>query len=272
MKYLLKHSWSAVLLSSVVALVLVPCARAVNLGNIWPLGDSITYGYGHAGGYRDSLYTNLIARGYTFKFVGTLTSNPTKRLIKAGQAHHDGHSGYTIANSTDVSGKFRRGLYQSLKSYHQSVKNPNIILLMIGINDINIGYKVATAPERLDRLVTRLFNYYPHTCLLLATLPNANPNNHHRHGATNNLAVSVRNYNERMVSIVGKHRAMGQDIVLVNMHPALTLKDLWDGLHPKGEGYVKMANVWAKAIAACPAATKSLHMKPTEKMPATGAK
>ena len=250
MKHLQKNSWFTVLILSVVALALVPCARAVDLGNVWPLGDSVTYGAFHAGGYRDTLFTNLTARGCTFQFVGTLTSNPSKRLSDAGQAHHDGHSGWAIANAVDIDGKPRRGLYQGLESWGHSVKRPDTILLMIGINDLNTGYKIDAAPERLDLLISRLFYYYPHTRILIASLPDADGKNHHRHGATNDLTISVKNYNAGIASVVARHKAMGQSITLVNMHAALTLADLHDGLHPNAEGYVKMGDTWADAVVA----------------------
>lgn len=273
MKRLFKHLFISMLLSPLVTLPLVPCARAMDLGNIWLLGDSITYGAGCAGGYRDSLYTNLLARGCSFKFVGTVASNSTKRLSAAGQAHHDGHSGYSIANAMDISGKPRAGIYEGIESWHRSIQKPDLILLMIGINDLNTGYKIDTASERLDRLVARLFSYYPHVRLLIASLPDADPNNHHRHGATNDLTVSVRNYNAEMVSIVAKHRAMGQNISWVDMHAKLSLADLHDGLHPSAEGYVKMGNAWASAIVSSlrlpPAAAPSsvIDLWPPGKMP-----
>ena len=245
MKQLLKNSLLSVLLPAIVVLAFVSSARAVDLGNIWPLGDSITHG-----AYRDALFTNLTAKGYSFKFVGTLTSNDSERLSAAGQTHHDGHSGWAIANAVDIGGKHRPGLYQGLESWHRSIKNPDIILLMIGINDLNTGYKIDTAPERLNLLVNRLFDYYPHTRILVATLPDADPTNHHRHGATNDLAAAVSHYNAGIVSIVAKHKAMGQNMTLVNMHEILTLADLQDGVHPIPEGYVKMGDKWADAIVA----------------------
>ncbi len=99
LKHHLKYSLFSGLLALLVALVIVPHARAVELGNIWPLGDSITYGQGHAGGYRATFYTNLTARGYSFNLVGTLTSNPSTLLTATGQTHHIGHSGYSITNA-----------------------------------------------------------------------------------------------------------------------------------------------------------------------------
>ena len=250
MKHLFKLSLVFVLLPLLVGLVMMPHASAADLGNIWPLGDSITYGAGHVGGYRDTLFTNLTARGYSFKFVGTLTSNPTKELSEAGQDHHDGHSGWAIANAVDIDGKPRRGLYQGLETWHRSIKKPDVILLMIGINDLNTGYKIDAAPERLDLLVSRLFSYYPHTRILLASLPDADSKNHHRHGATNDLTISVREYNSWIASLVAKRKALGQNITVVDMHSHFTLADLRDGLHPNPQGYVKMGDIWANAVVA----------------------
>ena len=252
LKRLLKFLFGSGLLLSLVALTLVPRACAADLGNLWPLGDSITYGQGSAGGYRETLYTNLTARGYSINLVGTLTSNPTTLLSVTGQTHHDGHSGYSITNATDISGTPRSGIYEGVVSWHGSINPPNVILLLIGINDLNIDYKIDTAPERLDLLVTRLFGYFPNTRLLIASLPDAEQNNPYRHGATNDLAVAVSNYNAGIVSVVANHRAMGQKVAFVDIHAGLTLADLGEGLHPSAAGYVKMGNIWADAVVADP--------------------
>jgi lysophospholipase L1-like esterase len=252
LKHPLKHSFVFGLLPLLVALALVPCACAVDLGSIWPVGDSITYGQGAAGGYRETLYTNLTARGCSFNLVGTLTSNPSTLLSATGQTHHDGHSGYSITNATDISGTPRNGIYEGVVSWHGSINTPDVILLLIGINDLNIDYKIDTAPARLDLLVTRLFGYFPNARLLIASLPDADQNNAYRHGATNDLAAAVSNYNAGIVSVVASHRAMGQKIAFVDIHAGLTLADLGDGLHPSAAGYVKMGNIWADAVVADP--------------------
>lgn len=150
-------------------------------------------------------------------------------------------------------GAFRAGIYEGVESWHGAIETPDVILLMIGINDLNTGYQVNTAASRLDLLITRLFGYYPNARILVASLPDAQQVNSYRHGATNNIAVAVSNYNAGMLSVVAAHRAIGQKIERVDMHSKFTLADLADGLHPNTNGYVKMGNVWADAIAAKPA-------------------
>lgn len=221
---------------------------------IWPLGDSITYGAGYAGGYRETLFTNLAAKGISIKLVGTTTGNATTLLSTYGQDSHDGHSGYSITNAVNIDdGAFRAGLYEGVESWHSSIATPDVILLMIGINDLNTGYQVDTAASRLDLLVTRLFGYYPNARILVASLPDAQQVNSYRHGATNNIAVAVSNYNAEMLSVVAVHKALGQKIERVDLHSKIGLSDLADGLHPNTNGYIKMGNVWADAVAEAPA-------------------
>lgn len=95
------------------------------LGSIWPLGDSITYGAGAAGGYRDPLHGQLTSAGCTFTMVGSRTDNSTTLLNSTGQAQHDGYPGYTITNI--VSSSFE-GLYENVINWHASIDQPDIIL------------------------------------------------------------------------------------------------------------------------------------------------
>ena len=53
----------------------------LDLGNIWTLGDSITYGASDLGGYRDPLYASLTGKGYTFSLWAhaVITHRPTEQ-------------------------------------------------------------------------------------------------------------------------------------------------------------------------------------------------
>ncbi len=224
-----------------------------HLGNIWPLGDSITYGAAAPsaipGGYRDPLYKNLVARGCNFRFVGTVNANPSAPLTQAGQPWHDGHSGYAIADFS-IPGKNYSGLYDEVAGWVDKLDGkPDVILLMIGINDLNQKYDVTGAAGRLDLLITRLFALMPDVRLLVASVLDADSNNAYRHVPPNtDLQGPVHDYNAGIASIVGARRARGQPIEFVDMHAGLTLDDLSDGLHPTARGYAKMADIWADAI------------------------
>lgn len=240
-----------------------------DLGNIWPLGDSITDGAAVPawvpGGYRDTLYANLFSRGCTFKFVGSRNYNSSTRLNDAGQEWHDGHSAYMIMDGTIASSPPRNynGLYDEVTGWSDAMVNkPDLILLQIGINDLNQKYEVADAPARLDQLITRLFTDNPSVRILIASVLDADQDNPYRHVPPNtDLTGPIKEYNAAIASIVAARRALGENIAFVDLYAGLTLADLSDQLHPTAAGYVKMANLWADALTAPPGfTTNSIHV------------
>ncbi len=218
-------------------------ARAEHLGTIMPMGDSITLGVGSSGGgYRDPLYQLLTARGDTFTFVGPQAGHPTDLLTQNGQQYHAGYSGYGITNfagsatATDI----RNGLHENLEKWiGPDGSHPDIILLMIGTNDIDQNHEVEHAPARLDAFISSIYDYLPKVKLLLATVV---PMKNERQS---NMIV----FNAAFPQIVASHRAKGHDVWLVPMADALDIAtDLSDNLHPNASGYQKMAETWDTAL------------------------
>ncbi|NES20053.1 MAG: GDSL family lipase, partial [Symploca sp. SIO3E6] len=123
--------------------------------NIMPLGDSITDGYFVPGGYRINLWHHLTNRNYPINFVGSQSNGPDLLPSKA----HEGHSGWRIEEIHRMSSIW-------LKQFQ-----PDIILLMIGTNDMVQRYGVAKAPERLSQLVDDIFGQLPQVQLFLASIP-----------------------------------------------------------------------------------------------------
>ena len=74
---------------------------------IMPLGDSITYGTGAAGGYRYPLYIALTNAGYNVDYVGTQTGNSVDGL--GAEINHEGHGGWRITSPSN-------GLYDYIYS------------------------------------------------------------------------------------------------------------------------------------------------------------
>ena len=209
-------------------------SQAEDLGKIMPMGDSITLGSNVAGGYRDPLYALLNARGDVFTFVGSLTGSATAALTAAGQAHHEGHSGYVITNGTG-----RTGLDENLAGWiGPSAENPAKILLMIGSNDINLGYDMPNAPTRLSALITHIYGFRPTVKLYVASII---PMVGHE--------PDVQAFNAAIPGIVASHQALGHDVVYVPMYEAVNIStDLADGLHPNALGYLHMAQAWDAAL------------------------
>ena len=214
---------------------------AAGSGNIMPMGDSITLGVPVAGGYRDLLYTLLHNRGDSFTFVGSLTDNATQTLTDAGQTHHEGHSGYVIA-----AGGGRPGLDENLETWiGPGAAAPDKILLMIGSNDIDLGYDMSNAPTRLSTLITHIYDYRPNVKLYVASII---PMTGHE--------ANVQAFNATIPGIVASHQALGRNVVYVPMYEAMNINtDLVDGLHPNALGYQHMAQAWDTALHPLPYTT-----------------
>jgi len=151
---------------------------------IMPLGDSITVGYtDNPGwtnhpfefGYRSELYTQLTNAGYDFQFVGGSTEpwtgisgdpthggtyTPAFDLRDFGQDGHRGYGGASIA-----------GINGGVAGYI-AADNPDVILLLIGINGIGTG-----SPAALDTLVNNIMTTAPDAELIVAQItPHASYN------------------------------------------------------------------------------------------------
>ena len=117
-------------------------------------------------------------------------------------------------------------------------KAPDKILLMIGSNDINLGYDMANAPTRLSDLITHIYGYRPGVKLYVASII---PMTGHE--------ADVQAFNAAIPGIVASHRALGRDVVYVPMFETLNSStDLADGLHPNTLGYQHMAQAWDTAL------------------------
>jgi len=205
------------------------------LGNIMPLGDSITRGNDVLGGYRAPLNTLLTEWLNTFTFVGSQTDNTTPTLTAAGQTHHEGHGGYTIA-----AGGGRSGIDENLVTWiGPSGAAPDKILLMIGTNDINLPYDVANAPARLSVLIDHIYGFRPSVKLYVASIP-----------PIVGRQAEVQAYNATIPGIVASHQALGRNVVYVPMYEAMNIATDLDsfGLHPNAVGYQKIAQVWNEAL------------------------
>ncbi|KAF2167405.1 carbohydrate esterase family 3 protein [Zasmidium cellare ATCC 36951] len=205
---------------------------------IMPVGDSLTEGTGSSdyNGYRLFLY-NL---------------HPTLRHFTTdnqfGLSETEGYSGYSLDHFLAHS---REGLQTTL------ARNPNVVLLHIGTNDMSplrlpTAPPPATAPERLNDLIDIIFAAQPNVVLLVAQIvhsPNA--------GWTEHSPA----YNAAIPRLVARKQRQGYEILTVDMRSvgadcvrnldgtSVVCDDLIDdGVHPKDEGYRKMAALWYDAL------------------------
>ncbi len=193
---------------------------------VMPVGDSITDGAGSSdsSSYRKELRVLAEVDGLALDFVGT---------VAGPSGHHDGHSGWIIQQIRDNIDAFTAECTDSTDTH----KTPHVVLLMIGTNDTNNDIDLANAPARLGDLMDRIAVDVPDALLVVAQIT---PN-----GDQNKDTTKVALFNAAIPELVATRAALGQHVVMVDMHSALDpAVDLPDGLHPNDAGYVKMADAW----------------------------
>lgn len=210
-----------------------PCA-------IMPLGDSITFGVGSSGGgYRVELFRQALASDRSITFVGTAPPNGPENV--EGQPFprsHQGHSGFSISGG--AAGSLAQVVSDSLVP-----SDPDIVLLMIGTNDINGNIDAANAPARLGALLDQIILGAPDALLVVAQIVPTTV------AATN---VRVEAYNGAIPALVEARVAQGKHVRLVDMYapfvanPSFATALMNDFLHPNDAGYVVMGQTWFDAI------------------------
>jgi hypothetical protein len=206
---------------------------------IMPLGASITEGaQSSGGGYRAPLEKLLRARGIKFQFVGSMTNNVGP--LAADQIHHEGHSGFQIAKS-----ELRDGITEHVGSWlGPTGVTPDLILVLVGTNDVDLNDKLSEAPARMDHLLdlilNKVFGLAPHARLILARLPPIKDAN---------KDAKLLTYNDGIAAIAEKHRADSENISVVDMHAVVDpATEMADNLHPNDKGYADIAQVWLDEI------------------------
>jgi lysophospholipase L1-like esterase len=220
-----------VLRAGAAALVAVALAAGVALAvrgggppAVMPMGDSITLGADEGGGFRDgyrvALRDRLADEGVAARFVGGETS-------EVPDLRHEGHGGWRIDQL--------RAVVDEVLAAHP----PDVVLLQIGTNDIGQGYDLDRAPYRLQELAARICDRRPGVELLVASvLPIAG------------LEPQVASFNAWVPGIVAGLQQGGCAARFVDLHAAVPVTDLFDGVHPRPAGYARMARVWADEVAA----------------------
>ncbi len=185
---------------------------------IMPLGDSITDGWNVPGGYR----TDLKSLVPDSDFVGSQNNGPAILTDR----EHEGHPGWKIH---DLQGFMTQWL---------DAQHPEMVLLMIGTNDVLSDHQLSTAPDRLSTLLDTIAQHSPNTDVLVATIiPIDNVTDQQQADA----------YNATIPGMVQQKRDAGKKVHFVDM-ASIAVSDLADGVHPSEAGYAKIAQVWANAI------------------------
>ena len=220
---------------------------------IMPLGDSITRGKGGST-WRLFLKDQLQQDGIDCLFVGSCPHAPnygepwSSAYLALEEAlgnniEHEGWGGLKISDIIELKDNPDHPDYPDFTIEELLRNNPaDMILLMIGTNDILNRYKLVRAPERLNNLISKItLNSNAH--LLVSTIP---PN---YAGQEIDLNAEVKLFNSKIPAIVKKWQSSGFKVSLVDAGDKLSREDmLQDGLHPNIYGNQKIAAAWFDAI------------------------
>ncbi|MFM8984365.1 MAG: SGNH/GDSL hydrolase family protein, partial [Spartobacteria bacterium] len=215
------------------------------------VGDSITIGctdnpawdVPFEFGYRQGLFTRLQQAGYQFQFVGSSPepwdgrggvpkNSPSPDLRASGQDRHEGHGGW---NTAQVSEHIDQWIAKS---------QPDIVLLMIGINDAGR----AQAAENLKGIVEKIVAARPQAHVVVAQItPRAG------------FIQDIADYNTAIrETLVPDFQRRGFKVTTVDQYRNMLKSDgtIDPGLfsnkinHPNATAYDRMAQTWFEAIQA----------------------
>ncbi len=244
---------------NLVALSLLSLCLVVSAGaqtstpvRIMCVGDSITAGYTDTNwvtpfefGYRSGLYTRLKNSGYPFQFVGEstepwstvlgslITNTPVVDLRTVDQDHHRGYAGWGTSGILFYIGGWL------------STDNPDVVLLMIGINDDG----GIPAQSNLNSIVQTIVTTKPDAQLIVAQItPMAN------------YDTNIVNYNAYIRdTLVPSYQAQGKHVSTVDQYTNLMTDGQIDPSlfangfnHPGLIAYDRIAQTWFDGLLTLP--------------------
>jgi len=206
-----------------------------------PFGDSITDGYTVRGGYRIPFFQRAHQEGKQFTFVGSQTNGPATVDGVPFPQQNEGHSAYTINDEPSVPRKGIAPLVPTvIPKYH-----PDIVLLMIGTNDVDNSLDLPNVPTRLGALIDSIIALDAHTLIVVAQITPTQQDP---------LNTRIQAYNAGIPAVVKSRADAGKHVALVDMYSAFVQdsafksKYLADRLHPNAAGYQIMSDVWNTVV------------------------
>ncbi len=215
---------------------------------IMPVGDSITEGKYTQGGYRKPLFDLLKANGYSVTFVGKEDNgDPANDTGFSKGMENPNHEGYGSARIGMLlaGGTTEKHTALPIKTSLAN-NNPDVVLIMLGTNDIFGITATDKMQATLTKLVDSIFEQNPNIAVVLASVPPI-------------LKVPARNadvdaYNAVIPGIVEKEKALNHKIEFADIHSVFGPTDLsGDKVHPSASGYTKMAALWYSVLTGEPA-------------------
>ena len=218
---------------------------ALDQVNIMPIGDSITFGLGEDGGYRKYLDYSLRQKGISFDMVGPEGQNSASFKYNGQSVNYDnnhaGYSGFTIKQQYPIPSWGENGLLERLQSKDAVKKaNPDIVLLIIGTNDMTANRNLSDCEKDLHSLIDYILGDMSEDgVIFMGSIPEFT--------AYGGNAQRVANYNNTVKKVAESY---GDNVQFADVHGSLNgMADMSsDNLHPSGAGYEKMGKFWSEVI------------------------
>lgn len=118
--------------------------------------------------------------------------------------------------------------------------NPDVVLIMLGSNDLGANQRVDSTVDELRRIIDVLRIHNAEVTVLLGTvIPSTSPR----------LNQRILALNKALGTAVPRLHAEGSPVLLVDHHGAFDSgQDTYDGLHPNAQGASKLASNWLKTL------------------------
>ena len=225
---------------------------STRIARIMPLGDSLTLGITASGqapnaGYRSVLGSKFTQNGLSVDFVGTLMNSGGG----LGDIDHEGHGGNNI---DQISAQVTNFL---------SSKKPDVVLLMIGTNDIFIQDTAAEMLGKLSRLIDKITSFSPDVKVLVAAIPPIDPQADERKDSAGQAddVKKIKDYNAGISGLVASKKSAR---VAFTDTSSLTVADLSprvvsSGVHLNDGGYSKLGNIWFNRLASAVGTAQSTY-------------
>jgi lysophospholipase L1-like esterase len=222
-----------------------PCPTNGDPCKILPLGDSITYGLitvaadkpngkDSNGGYRREFFAKASAANQKITFTGSQQNGPDSVNGVTFPKNHEGHSGFTIDDSTGNGINDKSVLDPGFKT------TPHIVLLHIGTNDVYSpkGMQAGMA-DRLGKLLDELSTRAPNALIVVAKIVPLSSSN-----------SALTNYNNAVPGVVSAKAAQGKHVILVDPFTGFKSNMLSaDGVHPNQSGYDYLGDTFYAGVA-----------------------
>ena len=235
------------------------------------IGDSITDDIGIKGSYRKFLYNNLIKKGFNIDMIGSkrVPNKTYKDNITGDSFKYDGdHTGYSgqVIKSSEV----RNGIYEKLKETNYLSLKPDIIIILIGTNNVIDKYVPKKTKNDFETLLDYILENIPSTSILfVSTIPDINPNikkvyswfSYYRYSEELDtiysdeevkiqVKESINQINSNIIALVKERQKVGKNIRVVDINRIIkdVNSQLSDGVHPNDIGFKAIGEYLAKII------------------------